>query len=631
MEALLGFGEDAVAKGDHERPSSSDNFKLVPWMSWDEWEFVRESLFSSSADKVASALKRISTWRMRGCIPAAVDVTASIIEIQQKDGFIRREKQPVDALYSEHLLQMLYCMSILRLVNCVIEKTRKKTSVSIAEAAEAIGIPRMLIDLRHEGSHRELPSLLVLQDSADKALDWLKSYYWEPQKLKIPFRKDGTTNVSREIESRLRELASCLNVEKSPQLGYSPSKGKRSKKYTKKTLKTLKQLYSSFPSEVVSILLEFLLKALDSSNYVELPKEYEAGQNPENLLDEWRLVITKLSNEEPEVLLNLLQAILDMVGSHKHMENETEGHLLSEYKTGASQVQHLSYLFLWLVGHIKGLKHSYQNGSLKINVMNAIPIEFLRKCLLLSACGNNQLMDSAIQLSELMGVHHFKEELRKLALLRLPSDYVAEEDSSITMAKTLVQQEESIQEAAQKLEWVKLERMKTKGIKRKHIDMGNSKRWVKLETWNPCPIGMLPALMGSSGQFPALDSDDIPEKGFEVTIEDWELRQCGEKREASCDTQELDNSSLKKMRESVEHCDLDGEDCLPVEDIGRDTQLLDGLCPKTIRKTRNLVEKCEPDSENGPSMEGFLMMGGGWKKVGKEELLAIGSAVKIWV
>lgn len=96
-----------------------------------------------------------------------------------------------------------------------------------------------------------------------------------------------------------------------------------SKKYTKKTLKTLKQLYSSFPSEVVSILLEFLLKALDSSNYVELPKEYEAGQNPENLLDEWRLVITKLSNEEPEVLLNLLQAILDMVGSHKHMENET--------------------------------------------------------------------------------------------------------------------------------------------------------------------------------------------------------------------------------------------------------------------------------------------------------------------
>ena len=29
------------------------------------------------------------------------------------------------------------------------EKTRKKTEVSIAEAADAIGIPRMLIDIRH--------------------------------------------------------------------------------------------------------------------------------------------------------------------------------------------------------------------------------------------------------------------------------------------------------------------------------------------------------------------------------------------------------------------------------------------------------------------------------------------------
>lgn len=40
-------------------------------------------------------------------------------------------------------------MYLLRLVNGVLEKTRKKHEVSIAEAAEAIGIPRMLIDIRH--------------------------------------------------------------------------------------------------------------------------------------------------------------------------------------------------------------------------------------------------------------------------------------------------------------------------------------------------------------------------------------------------------------------------------------------------------------------------------------------------
>lgn len=40
----------------------------------------------------------------------------------------------------------------LRLVNGLVEKTRKKTEVSIAAAADAIGIPRVLIDIRH-GEH----------------------------------------------------------------------------------------------------------------------------------------------------------------------------------------------------------------------------------------------------------------------------------------------------------------------------------------------------------------------------------------------------------------------------------------------------------------------------------------------
>jgi len=57
---------------------------------------------------------QVATWRSRGSLPAPVDVTCSLIEIQLKDGFIPREKQSADALYSEHLLQMLYCMGILR-------------------------------------------------------------------------------------------------------------------------------------------------------------------------------------------------------------------------------------------------------------------------------------------------------------------------------------------------------------------------------------------------------------------------------------------------------------------------------------------------------------------------------------
>ena len=67
-----------------------------------------------------------------------------------------------------------YCISVInlvdgfisyvlffRLVNGVVEKTRKKELVSIAVAADAIGIPRMLIDVRH-GKHVLFSSCLFI-------------------------------------------------------------------------------------------------------------------------------------------------------------------------------------------------------------------------------------------------------------------------------------------------------------------------------------------------------------------------------------------------------------------------------------------------------------------------------------
>ncbi|KAJ6670936.1 hypothetical protein OIU85_014765 [Salix viminalis] len=204
MESLLGFQDETTAfVGDDQEKSTSSSssygYKLVPWLNWNEWECVRDSLFSDSPDKIHSAITRISTWRSRGCLPAVIDVTASIIEVQQKDPLYRKDL-PNDAIHSEQMLAMLYCMAILRLVNCVVEKTRKKTEVSIAEAAGAIGIPRMLIDIRHEGSHRDLPALALVRDSAVKAIDWLKTYYWEPQTKQIPFQRDGSANIRKEIK-----------------------------------------------------------------------------------------------------------------------------------------------------------------------------------------------------------------------------------------------------------------------------------------------------------------------------------------------------------------------------------------------------------------------------------------------
>ncbi|KAF3453170.1 hypothetical protein FNV43_RR03607 [Rhamnella rubrinervis] len=611
-----------------ESSSSSYSLKLVPWLRWDEWLFVYDSLFSDSVDIVASALRRIATWRSRGCVPVAIEVTASIIEIQLKDPYFRKEQssdksganQFGDALLSEEMLAMLYCMAIIRLVNGVVEKTRKKTGISIAVAAAAIGIPRMLIDVRHEGSHRELPALPVVRSASAKALDWLKVYYWEPQKKEIPFQG------RKEIKGKLKELAFCLKAKQHPQSGSSLTKGKRgihnelfcvrnkflshvagklhssqsggSKKQVIKVLKNLVGLYSSFSSEVVSVLLDLLLKALKSSGLVELPVDAQLFPSIDTLLYEWKLVITKFSNKEPELPLALLRAVLDVIETQETME----------YDMGRRIVKlSISFLFTWLVRIFKELKPRHKKDSAnKIKVSSAettvskeLLVELLRRCLMLSS-GNKQLMDSAFHLAQLIGDSHLIGKLNNFSFLVSPDPNVIEDDSShLNLKNLLIQQEESISQAAKKLELIKLcRRMKANVVKTADAEVSSSIRWVVAKSWNPCPIGMLPRAVGSSGRLPVLNCNDDQSKVMEIsqTNEKWELKPCSRKREASSDNRLLDDSSIKRKRVAFENCISNGED----------VSLSEGF-------------------------DGHLMIGGVWKKVGEEDLFAIESSIRILV
>ncbi|ONI16972.1 hypothetical protein PRUPE_3G132200 [Prunus persica] len=439
MAALLGFVEestDYVQLGISTSSSSSYSYKLVPWLSWDEWLFVDESLFSNSPNSVASALRRISAWRSRGCLPVVVELTSSIIEIQQKDPHFRGD-QSSDASLSDEMLAMLYCMAIMRLVNGVVEKTRKKTEVSIAVAADAIGIPRTLIDIRHEGSHRELPALEVVRSASVKALDWLKYYYWEPQKKAIPFHGNETAGIKTEIMSKFHEFAFCLRVKNTPHLRSSKIKEKRgSKKDLTKILKSLVGLYSAFSSEVVSVLLEFLLKAINSSDSSELPVNTQNSPSLQISLNEWKLVITKFSNKEPELLLALLNAVLDMIENQEAVIYETGWvRTSSDHRAETLQVEHLSSLFKWLVKKFEGLKPHFEKDSvaeIKVSsgektISKAILMELLRKCLVLSASANNQLMDSAIDLAQLTGDNYLLGKLNKLSSLVSSNSDVTEE------------------------------------------------------------------------------------------------------------------------------------------------------------------------------------------------------------
>ncbi|XP_038693935.1 uncharacterized protein LOC119991634 isoform X2 [Tripterygium wilfordii] len=633
METLLGFESEIVSIDDQQgttSSSSSHGYKLVPWLNWDEWEYVRDSLFSSSPRKIAGALRRISVWRSRGCLPVVVDVTASIVEIQLKDPsfYSGENKIPSDAIHSEQILAMLYCMAIIRLVNCVVEKKRNKREISIAAAADAIGIPRAVIDVRHEGSHRDLPALPLVRDSSEKALAWLESYYWEPQKKQIPFQKDGTANIRNDIKSKLSELAFLLREKQNSHTGSSSVKRKGklhssrsvgTRKQVKKTLKVLVRLYSLFSSEVVSALLEFLLEAAISSNTTAVPGDSQAGQKMYSLLDDWKLVVMKFASKEPELLLNLLKAVLDMIEAQEVMKYEigTQSRVKLEPAMDSDQIEQLSSMFSWFMEHLVELKPQCSKDSaaendfpsLKVNIPKAVLKELLHKCLLVSAYGKHQLMDSALLLAQLIGGSTLLEKLQKLSVVCLFN-------SDITEASFNLLQDESIRHAAEKLELVKLRRMKSK-VKTTDDNMRNSDRWVVAKAWNPCPIGMLPRALGSSGRLPVLNFHSDHEKFGEASKRkgNWVLDRCSGRTETSSDMDLLGNegSEMSRKRESgTESADIHEK--------------------SSLKKMRETVVDCELDGKDfSPLGAGHLMINGVWKNVGQEELIAIQSSVRILV
>lgn len=507
MEPLLGLG---FRETTGEVDDKSHAQKLVPWLSWDEWELVRTSLFSNSPDSIAFALDRIAAWRSRGCLPVTVEVTASIIKIQLKDPILRPDLSN-DVSEDEEILAMLYSMAVMRLVNGLIEKTRRRTEVSISEAAAHINMPRMLIDIRHEASHRELPSLRLLRQASIEALNWLKFYYWDPQKMAIPFQGGENGSVREEISSKLHQLALGLKKKQSLKLDFSDIKEKRYRKQITRTLKSLVNLYAFFSSEVISILLEFLLEVPNPLNMVEFPDKFQDTLSldiAQTAFDKWKPVIIKFSKKEPELLLRLLNAVVDMIEARQAMKDDIGQKHFSVfmYDAETGQIGILSSLFSWLVEILKTLRSLYCDNleAITEKKSSALPksilSELLHRCLRISEPENNALLASALLLADVIGNNHLNRKLNKLSLV-VSSPCL---DNSSTV-ENLVVQEKDVQQASEKVELLKRRRLNSSSTQAASSKMGSTSKWTVVESWKPCPIGMLPRTLGSSGCLPVLD------------------------------------------------------------------------------------------------------------------------------
>lgn len=219
-------------------------------------------------------------------------------------------------------------------------------------------------------------------------------------------------------------------------------------------------------------------------------------------------------------------------------------------------------------------------ASAESSLPRDVLLQLIRRCLQVSATDNTQLTDSASHLAQLIGDKALAGKIKRLCLLGASISGIPEEELPSPFATADIgQQELSLQQAATMLESIKQNILKRKVSVKRDVEEGHSiKRWVLAKAWNPCPIGMLPDSFSSSGLLPILECTD----------------NCKEK-----DTETLNPHGVKRPA---------SPDLLPVED--------------------STVECRELSSEDGiPTQDGtgYLFVGGVWKKIGEEELLAIES------
>ncbi|CAG8467381.1 7816_t:CDS:10 [Ambispora gerdemannii] len=146
--------------------------RAVPWTSIDEYEQVHQWLYAETAELQDLGVKRVKAWSSRGQVPHAIISTASFVEVSMRDSYCN-DNHSMNRI-SEHEL---------RFVNGMVDPAQKGVyAVSIATLATKLNLPLWFVELRHAGTHEILPSLQILRNGVQQALNWLKENYWTSQK-----------------------------------------------------------------------------------------------------------------------------------------------------------------------------------------------------------------------------------------------------------------------------------------------------------------------------------------------------------------------------------------------------------------------------------------------------------------
>lgn len=147
---------------------------MVAWLNKAEWDQVLEHLYSKDVALQRFALQRISAWKSRYAsrTPVAVECTADLVRCQVLD----RSGQ----LDGDELV-LLYGSALVRFVNLITERQQGKVARPLRRLAGNMNIPEWVVNLRHDFTHRKLPTLKWCRKGCKVVLEWLQQEFWSRQ------------------------------------------------------------------------------------------------------------------------------------------------------------------------------------------------------------------------------------------------------------------------------------------------------------------------------------------------------------------------------------------------------------------------------------------------------------------
>ncbi|KXJ93126.1 Las1-like-domain-containing protein [Microdochium bolleyi] len=162
------------------RDTSSD---AIPDTTSDEAKAIEQQQLCQQQRRLA--VGRVQMWAHRGNCPHLVESTALLVAVALDDDDLMRRQQQQNRTglqgqaASDFAIRAAYATAFSRFVTGLLDSQQdKQKKQSMYSLAKTIGLPATFVELRHQATHEQLPSLLKLRSAARKALAWIWEFYW---------------------------------------------------------------------------------------------------------------------------------------------------------------------------------------------------------------------------------------------------------------------------------------------------------------------------------------------------------------------------------------------------------------------------------------------------------------------